>query len=291
MVKKRVRDSEAAPQVPSKRANDEDDSGSDEDVDMVNVEFEWFNFAPEIDFLGVKTLLRQLFDVDSQLVDLSALTDLVLSQPTIGSTVKVDGKETDPYAFLTILNLQEHRDKDIVKHLSKYLTEKSKDVPGLAKLGELLSSLTAQVGLILTERLINVPSEIAPPMYAMLIDEIEAAVEDKEPYEFTHYLILSKTYLEIASALDQEENPRQKKSKSKSDKETFYFHPEDEVLQRHALGFGGFQYTNDEGEGKADSKRAFQDLGIKPQGHIILIESKKFEQAVSAASSYLGVQQ
>jgi len=151
--------------------------------------------------------------------------------------------------------------------------------------------LTAQVGLILTERLINVPSEIAPPMYAMLVDEIEAAVEDKEPYEFTHYLILSKTYLEIASALDQEENPRQKKSKSKSDKETFYFHPEDEVLQRHALGFGGFQYTNDEGEGKADSKRAFQDLGIKPQGHIILIESKKFEQAVSAASSYLGVQQ
>ena len=65
-------------------------------MNVVDVEFEWFNFKPEIDFHGVKSLLRQLLDVDSQLFDLSALADLILSQPTIGSTVKVDGDETDP---------------------------------------------------------------------------------------------------------------------------------------------------------------------------------------------------
>jgi protein BCP1 len=76
---------------------------------MVNVEFEWFDPQPEHDFHGLKTLLRQLLDVDAQLFDLSALADLILSQPLLGSTVKVEGNESDPYAFLTVLNLREHR--------------------------------------------------------------------------------------------------------------------------------------------------------------------------------------
>ena len=77
-------------------------------MDLVNVDFEWFDPQP-IDFHGLKNLLRQLFDNDAQIFDMSALADLILSQPTLGSTVKVDGHESDPYAFLTVLNLQEHK--------------------------------------------------------------------------------------------------------------------------------------------------------------------------------------
>ena len=76
---------------------------------MLDVEFEWFDPQPEHDSHGLKTLLRQLFDVDAQLLDLSALTELILAQPLLGSTVKVEGNETDPYAFLTVLNLHEHK--------------------------------------------------------------------------------------------------------------------------------------------------------------------------------------
>lgn len=76
---------------------------------MVNVDFEWFDPQPAYDFHGLKTLLRQLFDIDAQLFDLSSLADLILAQPLLGSTVKVEGHKTDPYAFLTILNLREHR--------------------------------------------------------------------------------------------------------------------------------------------------------------------------------------
>jgi protein BCP1 len=78
-------------------------------MDTVNVDFEWFDPQPAVDFHGLKTLLRQLLDVDSQLFDLSELTDIILSQPLLGSTVKVDGNETDPYAFLTVLNLETHK--------------------------------------------------------------------------------------------------------------------------------------------------------------------------------------
>jgi protein BCP1 len=104
-------------------------------------------------------------------------------------------------------------------------------------------------------------------MYTMLIDEIEAAVEDKEPYEFTHYLIISKTYQEIASALDEEDAPRTKKSKaSKGNRETFYFHPEDEVLQRHALASGSFEYTKDEGEGNGRQQEGIFGHGYQATG-------------------------
>jgi protein BCP1 len=254
---------------------------------MVNVEFEWFNFKPEIDFHGTKTLLRQLFDVDHQLFDLSGIAESILNQATIGSTVKVDGEETDPYAFLTVLNLAEHRKNQAINTLIEYFAEKSKSSEGLSRLFN--SPKPSQVvGLILSERMINVPSQIAPPMYTMLIDEIEAAVEDKEPYQFTHYLILSKTYREVASSLDQEDAPKSKKSRAgKMGREIFYFHPEDEVLQRHAQLQASFEYTKDEGEGMADSKRAFQEMGIKTQGLMMLIEASKFAEAVKAVDEYL----
>ena len=122
----------------------------------------------------------------------------------------------------------------------------------------------------------------------MLLEEISWALEEKEPYKFSHYLILSRTYNEVVSTLDQENiRPRKKKKAVNVEKKLFYFHPEDEVLQRLALGYVGFEYSKDEGEGKADSKRAFQEEGIRPQGHVILIEGANFERAVKDVGEFL----
>ena len=76
---------------------------------MLDVEFEFFDPQPAVDLLGLRTLCRQLFDVDNPIFDVHNLVSLVLKQPTIGSTVKVGGNETDPYAFLTALNMHDHR--------------------------------------------------------------------------------------------------------------------------------------------------------------------------------------
>ena len=273
---------------------------------MLDVDFEWFDPQPEVDFHGIKSLLQQLFDVDAQLFELSALTDLILSQPTLGSTVKVDGNETDAYAFLSVLNLQEHKvcypgsapcaafltkpqEKPVVGNLIQYIQSKSKSKPELAPLARLLSQpIIPAIGLILTERLINVPSEVVPPMYTMLLEEMEWAIQDKEPYNFSHYLILSKTYTEIASKLDAEDDrPKKKKKAASGSFETMYFHPEDEVLQRHAVCHGGFDYSIKQDEGHSDSKRAFQELGIKPQGHAILISNDHFKTAVENVAEFL----
>lgn len=215
------------------------------------------------------------------MLDLSGLADLIVEQRTIGSTVKVDDKANDAYAFLTVLNLAEHADKKAVADLTQYLVEKAKTNESLAPVAELLSS-RKPVGLILAERLINMPAEIIPPMYSMLLDEIEAAVEDKEPYEFSHYLILSKTYNEVESTLNEGER---KKKKAKDDA-LFYFHPEDEVFQKHAAAYGGYQFTKED-ESVADSKRAFQEMGVKTHGSMVLIDASKFQGAVKAIGEYL----
>ncbi|KID99204.1 bcp1, partial [Metarhizium majus ARSEF 297] len=287
MGKKRSREEgKDAPPADAGVDKMDEDGSDDEDFDMVNVEFEWFNFDPEIDFHGIKSLLRQLFDVDASLFDMSALADLVLSQPTIGSTVKVDGKQTDAYAMLTALNTHVHRDTAPMKDVLKYLVDKAQTNASLAAVPELVNA-GKHIGLVLSERLINIPPEIGPPLYSMLIDEVEAAVEDKEPYEFSHYLIVSKTYQEVESTLDVE---GRKKKKAREESSTFFFHPEDEVLHKHALAYGSYSYTK-ENDSVADSKRAFQEAGIKPAGHMILIEASRFPSAVKAMADYLQPQQ
>ncbi len=96
------------PQIAG-NGREEEDSSEEEDFDIVNVDFDFFDPEPEVDFHGIKNLGRPLLDLDATFFDLSALTDLILAQPKFGSTVKVDGQESDPYAFLTVLNLKQHQ--------------------------------------------------------------------------------------------------------------------------------------------------------------------------------------
>lgn len=177
----------------------------------------------------------------------------------------------------------------MIKDLTSYLQRKASSNPSLAPLSQLLSqSPIPPIGLILTERLINMPAEVVPPMYSMLLEEIAWAIEDKEPYNFSHYLIVSKTYEEVESKLDMEESrPQKKKKKSGSNVERFFFHPEDEVFERHAICSGSIEYTHKHDDGLSDSKRAFQDLGIKTSGSLILIDGPKLEAAVKDVTDYV----
>src|SRR5687767_13331348 len=75
---------------------------------MVDVNFEFFD-PKEIDFQTIKQLMIQLFSSDAELFNLSELSELIISQPLLGTTVKVDGSDSDPYALLTVLNMNEHK--------------------------------------------------------------------------------------------------------------------------------------------------------------------------------------
>lgn len=75
---------------------------------LIDVSFEFFDPNPKIDFHAFKRLLAQLFQRDSEQLYLNDLVDLILSQPTVGTTIKTDGIESDPFALFTVLNMHLH---------------------------------------------------------------------------------------------------------------------------------------------------------------------------------------
>lgn len=179
-----------------------------------------------------------------------------------------------------------------MQNLSRYLAERA-TAAGQPQIAALLApESSARVGLLISERLINMPHQIVPPLYTMLADEIKQAPALSG---LTHYLLLSKTYTEVTSQLDAEpEQGSSKKSKKKSaaaaTPEVFYFHPEDEALQKFALAHAHFEYAKQGDEGASDAKRAFQEAGIKPQGHLVLLDAARLPAAAKGVGEYLGAE-
>ena len=197
----------------SKRKQDED---SDSDVvsishllivqlnaqlsqNFVDVDFDFFDPNAKVDYHSLKRLLIQLFQSDAELFHLHELTELILSQPNMGTTIKTDGIDSDPYAFLTVLNMHVHQvriyfqiidissyisppqDHPSIKALREYILRNSSSDPSFhSALQSLLdpSVSTKHVGLVICERLVNMPVQVVPPMYRMLSDELKWAVED-----------------------------------------------------------------------------------------------------------------
>jgi protein BCP1 len=125
--------------------------------------------------------LQQIFQRDAELFSTNQLTDLILAQSAIGSTIKTDGPESDPYALLTVLNMHIHHQHQSVKAIANYCLEKvaaSGDQSFQATLHTLFSQSQHHVGLVICERLINMPVQVIPPMYKMLADELRRAISD-----------------------------------------------------------------------------------------------------------------
>ena len=75
----------------------------------MDVAFDFFDPNPNVDYLAIKRLATQLFSADAPLLAPGPLADLILSQPSLGTTVKTDGIESDPYAYLSVLNMHVHQ--------------------------------------------------------------------------------------------------------------------------------------------------------------------------------------
>ncbi|KAF8303096.1 hypothetical protein DL93DRAFT_2090391 [Clavulina sp. PMI_390] len=232
-----------------KRNHLEDDLSSDgEEPSLVNVDFDFFD-PKEIDFIAIKRLLSQLFQADAEDLHTHELTELILSQP-IGTTVKTDGIDSDPYAFLTVLNMNAHQENVAIQALVEYLLQKCAALrPMFEELRQLFApNSNSQVGLILSERLINMPVQVAPHMYRLLNDEMRWAIDDNKPYNFSHYICVSRTYelSEEDEQSSQDVQPPTKRMKSKgfTQSEGFRraqpYHPEDEIweaLSSHVLDY------------------------------------------------------
>ncbi|KAL9091847.1 MAG: hypothetical protein Q9159_001219 [Coniocarpon cinnabarinum] len=281
------------------------DNSSDTDS-LINVDFEFFPPA-EPDYHGLKSLLTQLFHTSAPSLPLHNIADAIIDQPVLGTCVKCEdeehtAEENDPFAFLAVVDLWERRNEDGVKQIVQWLRRKCD--AGLQDVKRLLEGMTEtkRVGLVLSERLVNMPPAVAPALWRLLNEEITSATAD-DPYYFTHFLVISKTYVEVVSTLpsmdldsdsDEDSSRKSKKARKGKDKrqkdgkdgDMLFFHPEDEVLLSFATAQGGFAYDNEE-MGSEDRTRAFAESGIRPKGLMYLIERQRLEEVVRGVGEYI----
>jgi hypothetical protein len=156
---------------PQHDEHDEDDDN--ESVDEVSINFRLFDPQP-IDFLSLKRmLLPMLPGWDARFAaGASALADAVIAQPEVGTMVKVDD-DVDVWAFMTLLPWGENLTTEFGRVIRQFLESKAP-----ASLAERLAEvLDGKTWLMLSERMVNFPPELAPAIVASLLKDVQWARE------------------------------------------------------------------------------------------------------------------
>ena len=257
--------------------DEEDLDGSDDDEEEIMVDFE-FQDPKETDFHGLKALLKNY--LDGAEFSSSELCDFIIKQNTVGTVIKAQGAgdENDPIAVMSVVNLTTNKDAPYVKELAAWL--KGKCPKDLRK--KLDGAFGDEgVGLIINERIINVPPETAPPMVNQLFDEIEWATQDepteelKNSFKFKKYLFVTRLFRD-----DEPEEEAGKKRKRGGEPVLMHIRPEDEFFQES--GDWSFMWKSKDTEDKDD----IQDL--KPMRLCMLVDASAVPTVRDALKKVFG---
>jgi protein BCP1 len=301
-------DSSTGSSVTVDDSDDDMDEGSDvtgeDDVNVpamgdeeVKVEFEAFPPSDQ-DHSGLTALLVRLFHKEN--VNVTQLVDDVITHNYIGSVLKAtsgeegmdesDDEDNDEtvYGVTTVVNISNATPAtpsakskplptDSFKHdIRKYL-KKFCDQPDLWNIVDNTSNC---IGLLLTERFVNIPPLLAPPMLKCLNKEVESAVKKKMPYKFTHYLLISKSVCEVH------------KGKSPEDAEDLppaldFLNAEDQVFQQHSDFVLSFAVPDSDDMVAGNWSK--KDTALKQYRTIIVMTSDKYRKAVEKIAQIFNV--
>lgn len=257
---------------------DSDDDGSDA-KDIVNVDFEFFD-PKEEDFHGVKALLRSYLDDTAW--DVSGFVNIILGQSTVGTVIKT-GEEESPIGVITALNLGRYKDSSCMKSVYEFLKKKN---PEVTELEAVFDKQPNEVGLLVSERIINIPEELAPPLYKGLLDEISWATEDeptktlRDSFKFKQYLIISRIFQQLhrkkkvlkASKKQKKQHKQESelRNQEKVNGDLIYVKPEDEVF--HKLSHWSCKFPVN-----SESAAAHEIQGLKQFRLVMLLSAKSME--------------
>jgi len=196
-----------APDTPEQTESSSDaESVSDEDESNdlereIQVEFE-ARTPEERDLPGIVSLLRQCFR-GSEDVELANLAKFIMKQRSVGSVVtqspsdstddedddELGGTDGEVFGLATIVRL---KDTEVAEPIVRHLTTAVATSDPRGQLSRLLTTSDSDVGLIISERIINMPPQISVPLYQTLSNEVKKAKAKNLPFNFTHYALISK---------------------------------------------------------------------------------------------------
>ncbi|KAF7296449.1 N-acetyltransferase domain-containing protein [Mycena chlorophos] len=224
--------------------------------------------------------------------DLGALTDLVSSQTGDRNDDKNGrGGERPAYALLTVLNM--HANKIIPRspRWPPFLRKKQPDSAFSAQLRDLFAGAT-HVGLVLCERLVNMPVQTIPPMYRLMSEELKSALAEARSKPVCHQAAVRIADVPPSRRRKEALANRAPSHKSKSRKSKaaagcaqarpidgiYSFHPEDATIQEYALHSITYPFSTAQEPRDADS------FGLDVRGRLMLVEAGRWEALVARMS-------
>ncbi|CAN6470604.1 unnamed protein product [Victoria cruziana] len=258
----RKKSSEKFVELKKRAVHEYFENGLDNEEDVIFADFEFFDPKPS-DFHGVKNLLHNY--LGSKQWDLSNFVDLILGQPTVGTVVKIEGDDDDNlFAVITALNMDRYKDHKCIMELKEFLLQSCHDADVQTCLRTTLKERAQNIGLLVSQRMINLPAELLPPLYDALFDEISWATED-EPTEklrksfcFKYYLIVTRFY--------KKKTGQSNRMRNDQSEEVIYVKMEDEIF--HKLCSWSFTFPTE--QIVANELRNYVCLGL-----VMLVESEK----------------
>ncbi|KAK4528238.1 hypothetical protein GAYE_SCF53G6173 [Galdieria yellowstonensis] len=195
--------------------NDEEESSS---FDMVQAEFEFFDPTLD-DVAAIRRFLRGWLGRDDLIVDTDALAKRIAEQDTVGTVIRVQDS-TDCLGFITCLNA-----KYVWKWLSplfQFLRQRFESINQLAIFEKCGWHQPEKLGVVISERVVNLPGELSPWLQQALMDELEWATEDepteerRQMFALEYFLYITQVYISRTTQQQPSRPPKRKKPRRNS---------------------------------------------------------------------------
>jgi len=194
-------------------------------IKELEVEFDVRVIEEENDFKAIRLFVTNY--CQKQTFNSSEFVEIICSQPGVGSVIRqLDTVET--LGFITVINMYHHRDKSCIKQIKKYILSV---VPKESKSIWEKTLESPTLGLLVNDRIINVPHAIAPQLHQTMYEEVNIAVEEDIgpcPFRFQNYLYITSFGHPDRLGIDNQT----KKKKAKSERK--YHKAEDEIYAQHS---------------------------------------------------------
>ncbi|KFM61790.1 Protein BCCIP-like protein, partial [Stegodyphus mimosarum] len=161
---------------------------------------------------------------------------------------------------------------ECIRQIRSLLLEKCKEVCAESDYGtfkNILDDMEKHVGLIINERLINIPAQIAVPLYAGLSHDIEKYKAIGQPFDFAYFIIISKLVV-------YDDGPAEDRVR--------YTNPEEELIAESAMMSFDYPVSNENDSG------AWNDEGNegRRKRRVMLIPACKYDEMYGKMVSEIG---
>jgi len=258
---------------------EEEDENDPDNYSELEIHFN-VDFPKEIDFHGVKNFTKGF--ISSPTFNASEFSDLIIGQKKIGHMIRIEGND-EIFGFITCLNMHKHSKLQCMKQIKDFVMSKAGE--NSEKLKKVIDA--EGLGLLVSERMLNVPYDLVLPVYRALFANMEAFVEEEKgaknakkgrgSFEFDHYLIFTDFQQKTAKS-----KHKGKKTKHTEDDTIEYSKIEDEYFRKYAT----IQFTYPIIHG--DQAQRWTLGGTMTHfGLVMLLEKKKMDAAILEMESIL----